>query len=70
MLVMTNVMSKIMLAHSIIKAYWLILTWATATIWQAGMGHSEDFFAAGGGATFPASALKRGKIFWAGAVEP
>ena len=32
MLVMTNVMSKIMLAHSIIKAYWLILTWATATM--------------------------------------
>ena len=32
MLVMTNVMSKIMLAQSIIKAYWLILTWATATV--------------------------------------
>ena len=32
MLVMTNVMPKIMQAQSIIKAYWLILTWATATV--------------------------------------
>ena len=75
MLVMTNVMPKIMLAQSIIKAYWLILTWATATVtgWN-GTLYSQSSIqtrqTAGGGTAFPASALKRGKIFLAGAVEP
>ena len=58
MLVMTNVMPKIM----------LILTWATATVtgWN-GRLYSQSSIqtrqTAGGGTAFPASALKRGKIF-------
>ena len=57
-----------LLAQSIIKAYWLILTWATATVtgWN-GTLYSQSSIqtrqTAGGGTAFPASALKRGKIF-------
>lgn len=71
MLVMTNVMPKIMLAQSIIKAYWLILTWATATVtgWngtlysQSSIQTRQTAGGGNGGTAFPASALKRGKIF-------